>query len=80
MENIMKIQVCGPGCAKCHEAERLVQETIAENNIMAEVEKVTDFNAIAQLGVFTTPAVIVDGMVKCVGKVPTKAELLSWIS
>lgn len=75
----MKIQICGPGCTKCHETERLVQETVAENNITAEIEKITDFNAIAQLGVFTTPAVIVDGTIKCIGKVPSKTEILSWI-
>jgi small redox-active disulfide protein 2 len=75
----MEIKVCGPGCAKCHEAERIVQEAVAESGVQAAVEKVTDFNEIAKLGVFSTPAVIINGQVKCVGKVPTKKEVLDWI-
>ncbi|MCB2182131.1 MAG: TM0996/MTH895 family glutaredoxin-like protein [Desulfobulbaceae bacterium] len=76
----MEIKVCGPGCAKCHEAERIVNEAVDEAGVSATVEKITDFNEIAKLGVFSTPAVIIDGQVKCVGKAPTKKDVLSWIS
>ena len=75
----MEIKVCGPGCAKCHEAERIVKEALEESDTEASVEKISDFNEIAKLGVFSTPAVIIDGQVKCVGKVPTKKDVLSWI-
>ncbi|MFZ5759626.1 MAG: thioredoxin family protein [Thermodesulfobacteriota bacterium] len=75
----MEIKVCGPGCAKCHEAERIVREALDEAGIEIRVEKVTDFNEIAKLGVFSTPAVVIDGQVKCVGKVPNKKDVLSWI-
>lgn len=75
----MDIKVCGPGCAKCHEAERLVKEAVEEAKIEATIEKVTDFNAIAGYGVFSTPAVIINGQVKCVGKVPSKKDILQWI-
>ncbi|MFZ5767017.1 MAG: thioredoxin family protein [Thermodesulfobacteriota bacterium] len=75
----MEIKVCGPGCAKCHEAERIVREALAEAGIESRVEKVTDFNEIAKLGVFSTPAVVIDGQVKCVGKVPNKKDVLAWI-
>ena len=75
----MEIKVCGPGCAKCHEVERIVNEVLDESGIDASVEKISDFNEIAKLGVFSTPAVIIDGQVKCVGKVPTKKDVLAWI-
>lgn len=75
----MEIKVCGPGCAKCHEAERLVREAVAEKGVEATIEKVTDFNAIAGFGVFSTPAVVIDGQIKCVGKVPSKKDILEWI-
>ena len=75
----MDIKVCGPVCAKCHEAERLVKEAVEEAKIEATIEKVTDFNAIAGYGVFSTPAVIINGQVKCVGKVPNKKDILEWI-
>jgi len=45
----------------------------------AEVEYVTDIAEIAKLGIFSTPAVVVDGQVKLTGKVPTKLEVRSWL-
>ena len=75
----MEIKICGPGCVKCREVGRLVQEVVEEAGVTATVEKVTDFNAIASLGIFSTPAVVIDGLVKCVGKVPTKKEIRSWL-
>lgn len=75
----MEIKVLGPGCPKCHEAEKLVKEVVAETGVDATVLKVSDFQQIAQMGVFATPAVAVNGEVKCVGKVPTKTEIVAWI-
>jgi hypothetical protein len=46
----MEIKVCGPGCHKCHETERIVQETVEEAGVQATVEKVSDFNEIANTG------------------------------
>ncbi|MFZ5773907.1 MAG: thioredoxin family protein [Thermodesulfobacteriota bacterium] len=75
----MEIKVLGPGCAKCHEAEKLMQAAVAETGVSATIEKISDFEQIARHGVFSTPAVIIDGQIKCVGKVPTKAEAVSWL-
>jgi small redox-active disulfide protein 2 len=75
----MEIKVCGPGCAKCKEVERIVNEALSEAGKEATVEKVSDFNEIAKLGVFSTPAVVIDGQIKCVGKVPTRKEVLAWL-
>lgn len=75
----MDIKVLGPGCAKCKKAETIVREAVAEAGVDANVEKVTDMMKIAGYGVFGTPAVVVDGEVKMVGKVPTKGDVLSWI-
>lgn len=76
----MEIKVLGPGCPKCHEAERLVREAVAESGVDATVVKVTDFQQIAMMGVFATPAVAVDGVVKCVGKAPSKTEIAAWLA
>uniref|UniRef100_I2Q6X9 Thioredoxin-like fold domain-containing protein n=1 Tax=Desulfovibrio sp. U5L TaxID=596152 RepID=I2Q6X9_9BACT len=75
----MEIKVLGPGCAKCKEAEKVVLEAVRESGVQATVEKVADFQQIASFGVFSTPAVVIDGEVKVVGKVPSKAEVLSWL-
>jgi small redox-active disulfide protein 2 len=75
----MEIRVLGPGCANCQKTEDLVKEAVAEKGIDARIEKVTDIKEIARHGVFTTPAVVIDGQVKSVGKVPKKEEILSWL-
>jgi len=75
----MEIKVLGPGCPKCHEAEKIVREALAESGVAANVTKVSDFQEMAALGVFATPAVVIDGQVKVSGKVPTKKDILAWI-
>jgi small redox-active disulfide protein 2 len=75
----MEIKVLGPGCPKCQQAEKVVREAVAESGVTANVEKVTDVMKIAGYGVFGTPAVIVDGQVKCVGKIPSKADVVTWL-
>jgi small redox-active disulfide protein 2 len=75
----MEIKVLGPGCPKCKQAEKVVREAVDEAGVAAEVEKVTDFMQIAGYGVMSTPAVVVDGEVKSVGKVPKKEEIMAWI-
>jgi small redox-active disulfide protein 2 len=76
----MEIKVLGPGCAKCGKTEKLIREVIKETGSTATVEKITDMMQIASYGVFGTPAVIVDGDVKSVGKVPKKKDVLGWIN
>ncbi|HSM74988.1 MAG TPA: thioredoxin family protein [Desulfobacterales bacterium] len=76
----MDIKVLGPGCAKCRQTEKIVEEAVAEAGVTATVEKVTDLMKIAGYGVFGTPAVVVDGEVKCVGKIPTKDDVKSWLT
>lgn len=75
----MDIKILGPGCPKCQQVEQLVKEVVAESGVEAQVKKVTDIMKIAGYGVFGTPAVVVDGEVKSVGKVPTMEEIKTWI-
>ena len=75
----MQIKVLGPGCAKCQETEREVKEAVSEAGVDVTVEKVTDVMEIATYGVFVTPAVVIDGEIKSVGKVPKKQDVLSWL-
>lgn len=75
----MQIKVLGPGCKKCHETEKIVREAVAEVGSDASVEYITDIAEIAKQGIFSTPAVVVDGTVKSVGKVPSKADVKTWL-
>ena len=75
----MEIKVLGPGCAKCQKAEKIVKEAVQESGVDAQVNKVTDLMEIAEYGVLGTPAVVIDGKVKSVGKIPKKEEIKKWI-
>jgi len=75
----MEIKVLGPGCPKCQQTEKVVKEAVEESGVAANIEKVTDVMKIAGYGVFGTPAVVVDGEVKSVGKIPSKADVVSWL-
>jgi small redox-active disulfide protein 2 len=77
---MMDIKILGPGCAKCTQTEKIVKETVEESGVDATIEKVTDVMEIAGYGVFGTPAVVIDGKVKSVGKIPRKADIKSWIN
>lgn len=71
----MKIQVVGPGCARCEATERNVINACAELDLAAHVSHVRDVKEFAALGVLLTPAVLVEGRVVVAGKVPTVNEL-----
>ena len=75
----MEIKVLGTGCQKCEQTEQNIREAVAEAGISANIEKVSDLMGIAKYGVFGTPAVVVDGEVKSVGKIPKPEEIRAWI-
>ena len=71
----MKIQILGPGCAKCFETEKRVRNALSQLGVTAEVEHVHDPKIFAQHRILFTPAVVVDGEVKMSGRVPAVEEL-----
>jgi small redox-active disulfide protein 2 len=78
-EEEMDIKVLGPGCKKCEQTAQNVKEAVAQAGVDAGIEKVTDFMEIASYGVFGTPAVVIDGAVKSVGKVPSVEDIKKWL-
>ncbi|MCX6094890.1 MAG: thioredoxin family protein [Candidatus Bipolaricaulota bacterium] len=76
----MRIEVLGTGCPKCKATVANAQKAVAELGIQAEVVKIEDLMEIASRGVMMTPAVVVDGEVKVVGKIPTVDEIKKWLS
>jgi small redox-active disulfide protein 2 len=67
----MKIQVLGPGCAKCKQLTANAQKAVLELDVDATVEKVEDAREIMKYRVLSTPALVVDGAVKSAGRVLT---------
>ena len=79
MELDINIKILGPGCQKCIEIANMIRELVAENRITVQVEKITNIDEIASFGVVSTPAIVIDGDVKCTGRVPDRDEILSWL-
>ena len=69
------VQILGPGCAKCAKLAENAEAAVKELGIQATIQKVTDINAIIEFGVMMTPALVIDGEVKAVGKVPPADEI-----
>ena len=76
----MKIEVLGAGCAKCQQLETLARTVVQEKGLEAEVEHVGDLKRIAGYGVMATPALVLDGKVKCAGRMPSKKEVEGWLA
>ena len=66
----MRIEILGPGCAKCRRLHQMVNRSIKKSNIRADVVKVEDIGEISEKGVMLTPALIVDGELMFEGKLP----------
>lgn len=70
-----QIKILGTGCKKCNELADKVKEVADLQGIEYEIEKVTDIVQIVSYGVMTTPALVVDGVVKISGKIPSAEEI-----
>ena len=72
----MEIKILGSGCSNCAKLEKVTKEGIAQLGIEAQVEKVEDMQKIMSYGVMSTPALVINGVVKLVGKVPNKTRII----
>lgn len=79
-ECMKKLQILGTGCPKCKKLFEVSQQAVREAAIDAEVSKIEDINEILKFGVMMTPALVVDGEVKVVGRIPRVEEIKSMIS
>ena len=75
----MEIAVLGTGCPKCHKLEEVTRLAVEQLGLDCEVRKVSTVAEIMKYGVMITPALVVDGEVKVVGKVPSLAEIKAMI-
>lgn len=71
----MEIKVLGPGCAKCKTTYNVIEKVIKENNLEVKLTKVDDIMEMVSYNIMTTPAVVVDEVVKMKGQVPTESDV-----
>lgn len=76
---MLTIKVLGSGCTNCKNLERMCNEAISENNIEAQIEKITNYKDIMSYGIMSTPGLVINGKVVLSGKLPTKSTLVHWL-
>ncbi len=75
----MEIKVFGPGCARCSETYALMQEVAETKGNGISVQKISDPKEMMLAGVMSTPAVVINGVIRSSGRVPDREEVAAWI-
>ena len=70
-----KVQILGPGCQKCQVLYERTAQAVREAGLNCEIEKVTDIDAMISFGILATPALVIDGVIKASGHVPTVTRI-----
>jgi len=74
------IKVLGSGGPRCIEMFKIAEAAINESGMDVILEKVSDYKEISKFGFVTTPALVVEGTIKVMNRVPTKDEVISWLN
>ncbi len=75
----LEVKVLGQGCTQCDKLEQELMHVMAEYEFVANIEHVRDIKEIGKYGVMGMPALIINGKVKSVGRVPPKNKLIEWL-
>jgi small redox-active disulfide protein 2 len=75
----VKIEILGTGCTKCQTLFNATKEAVAKSGLFVQIEKVEDIVKIMNYGVMSTPALVIDGVVKSTGKVLSIEEIQAFL-
>lgn len=76
----MDIKVLGPGCSNCKKLYAETEKALRLLGVEAKLTKVEKIDEIIALHVMSTPALVVNGVVKVSGRIPSQAELTNWLA
>ncbi|WP_374244106.1 thioredoxin family protein [Zoogloea sp.] len=76
---MLEIKVLGPGCANCRKLEEIAREAAAQLGAEAQIEKVTDMDAILAWDVLKTPGLVVNGRLVSSGRIPAPGSVVAWL-
>jgi small redox-active disulfide protein 2 len=77
---MIRIEVLGPGCANCERLYRNTERAVKELGLDCELEKITDLKVIMGYRIMSTPGLVIDGVVKLSGRVPSVEQLKEMLS
>ncbi len=76
----MDIKILGTGCKKCQQLETLTRHAVAELELDADIDKITDPAEIAAWGVMATPALVINDNVVTAGRVPDERAITALLT
>lgn len=76
----MDVKILGTGCPNCQRLEKIAKEVVAEMGTEATFTKVTDMRQIMTYDIIATPGLVINGKVVSSGRIPTKAEVTTWVA
>ena len=76
---MLTIKILGPGCANCRKVEQITRKSVSELGFQADISKVTDYGEIMAYPIISTPGLVINGGVVCSGRIPTQAEVTTWL-
>ena len=77
---MLTIKVLGPGCPNCNQVEQIARKAVDEMGMQVEFTKVSDYADIMQYAILTTPGLVINEKIVCSGRIPTQAEVTTWLS
>ncbi len=77
---MLTIKVLGPGCQNCQKVEQIAKKVVTTLSVDAAVQKVTDMKEIMRYSILATPGLVVNEKVVCAGRIPSEAEVTTWIT
>jgi len=77
---MLSIKVLGPGCANCVKVAEIAQEAVNTLSVEAHIEKVTEMPEIIKYRIMATPGLVINEKVVCAGRIPTAAEVTTWVT
>jgi small redox-active disulfide protein 2 len=76
---MVRIKILGSGCAECQVVETLVHQVVDDMAVEAEIISISDYDEIRKYPIMSTPALIVNDLIMCDGRVPSQQEIASWL-
>ena len=77
---MLSIKVLGPGCMNCVTVAQIAQQAVNYLNVQAQIEKVTEIPEITKYRILATPGLVINERVVCAGRIPTVAEVTTWVT
>ena len=77
---MLTIKVLGPGCSNCVKVAEVAEQAVRVLAAEAQIDKVTDPLEIGKYRILATPGLVINEKVVCAGRIPTAAEVSTWVA